>query len=64
MAVVLEEVRSKQAGITLVLDGHSLKIEDVASVARHRVEITLEGWSEADGEAFMAASRSGRSSSA
>lgn len=41
MAVVLEEVRSKQAGITLVLDGHSLKIEDVASVARHRQPIQL-----------------------
>ncbi len=41
MAVVLDEVRSKQTGITLVLDGHSLKIEDVASVARHRQPIQL-----------------------
>jgi histidine ammonia-lyase len=41
MAVVLEEVGQKQAGITLVLDGHALKIEDVASVARHRQPIQL-----------------------
>ncbi len=41
MAVVLDEVRSKLQGITLVLDGHSLKIEDVASVARHRQPIQL-----------------------
>ena len=41
MAVVLDEVRSKQAGISLVLDGHSLKIEDVAAVARHRQPIQL-----------------------
>ena len=41
MTVVLEEVRSKQAGISLVLDGHSLKIEDAAAAARHRQPIQL-----------------------
>src|SRR5579859_1218533 len=41
MTDVLDEVRSKQAGITLVLDGHSLKLEDVASVARHRQPLQL-----------------------
>ena len=41
MAVVADEVRSNQAGITLVLDGHSLKIEDVAAVARHRQPLQL-----------------------
>src|ERR1019366_224882 len=41
MTVVLDEVRSNQAGISLVLDGHSLKIEDVAAVARHRQPIQL-----------------------
>src|ERR1035438_786468 len=41
MAVVLDEVRSKQAGISLVLEGHFLKSEDVAAVARHRQPIQL-----------------------
>src|ERR1035437_2306103 len=36
MTVVLDAVLSNQAGISLVLDGHSLKIEDVAAAARHR----------------------------
>src|SRR5271157_260669 len=41
MTVVLHEVRPNQAAISLVLDGHSLKIEDVAAVARHRQPIQL-----------------------
>ncbi|MGA2204999.1 MAG: aromatic amino acid lyase, partial [Terriglobales bacterium] len=41
MTVVLDEVQSNQAGIGLVLDGHSLKIEDVAAIARHRQPIQL-----------------------
>ena len=41
MTVVLDETLSNQAGISLVLDGHSLKIEDVAAAARHRQPIQL-----------------------
>jgi len=41
MTVVRDAVRPSQAGIGLVLDGHSLKIEDVAAVARHRQPIQL-----------------------
>ena len=42
MTVVLDEVRPSQSETNLVLDGHSLKIEDVAAVARHRRSITLD----------------------
>ncbi|MGB9204761.1 MAG: aromatic amino acid lyase [Terriglobales bacterium] len=41
MTVVLDHELSNQTGIRLVLDGHSLKIEDVAAVARHREPIQL-----------------------
>ena len=41
MTVVQDEARSNQARTNLVLDGHSLKIEDVAAVARHRQPIQL-----------------------
>ena len=41
MTVVLDHELSSQAGIILVLDGHSLKIEDVAAAARHREPIQL-----------------------
>ncbi|MGZ6316521.1 MAG: HAL/PAL/TAL family ammonia-lyase [Anaerolineales bacterium] len=41
MPVVLDEVRPKQAVTALMLDGHSLTIEDVAAVARHRKPIQL-----------------------
>src|ERR1019366_1992796 len=41
MTVVLDAVLSNQAGIILVLDGHSLKIEDVAAAARQRQPIQL-----------------------
>ena len=41
MTVVLDEALSNQAGIILVLDGHSLKIENVASAARHRQPVQL-----------------------
>jgi histidine ammonia-lyase len=34
MTTVLDEVQCNQAGMTVVLDGHSLKIEDLAAVAR------------------------------
>ena len=41
MTVVLDQVQSTEAGTSLVLDGHSLKIEDVAAAARHRQAIQL-----------------------
>src|ERR1019366_8986774 len=41
MPVVLDEVRPRQAVTALVLNGHSLTIEDVAAVARHRKPIQL-----------------------
>src|SRR5271157_1936750 len=41
MTVVLDHVQSNQTGTSLVLDGHSLKIEDVAAAARHRQPIQL-----------------------
>src|SRR5271157_1695620 len=41
MAVALDQVRSDQAGMTVVLDGHSLTLEDVVAVARHRQPIAL-----------------------
>ena len=41
MPVVLDEVRPRQAVTALVLNGHSLTIEDVAAVARYRKPIQL-----------------------
>jgi len=41
MSTVLEELRLQQAEPAVVLDGHSLKIEDVVAVARHRCPIQL-----------------------
>jgi histidine ammonia-lyase len=43
MSVVLDQVRLNQAESTVVLDGHSLKLEDVVAVARHRQPIALHG---------------------
>lgn len=42
MNVVLDEVRPSRFETTIVLDGHSLRIEDVAAIARHRQPIKLD----------------------
>jgi len=41
MTVVLDEARPSQQETSVVLDGHSLKIEDVAAVARRRLPIQV-----------------------
>jgi histidine ammonia-lyase len=41
MSVVLDEVRSREAGTKGLLDGHSLTIEDVVRIARDRQPIQL-----------------------
>ncbi len=41
MGALLQETPSQHAGTTTVLDGHSLKIEDVVVVARHRCPIGI-----------------------
>ena len=42
MTSALDEVQSNPAGMTVVLDGHSLKIEDLAAVARNRNPIAID----------------------
>jgi len=41
MTVVLDEAPYKESGTTVVLDGHSLTIEDVVAIARNRQSIEL-----------------------